>query len=126
MPLTFIDNTIITAKPEKYKTISVSSKKVLSSWKNSLFSFEWLLPDGSIRQPTEMQDTIQSQFETIQKKIDENQPLKRPILGVGLMDNVEIGSGKDILLTLAARNHKTIEVHILKNDEDFFKGYEHE
>ncbi|MEM8832937.1 MAG: hypothetical protein AAGB32_00200 [Pseudomonadota bacterium] len=123
MSIIFIDNQIVTAKPDQYLTLNVDTAKTLKSWKNSLFSFEWLTPDGKIRSEAEMADTVLQQYQTVRELINKGDSLKRPVLGVGLIDNVEIGSGKDVFLTLASENIDTIEVHISKKDQDFFESF---
>ena len=52
-----------------------------------------------------------------------NDPIERPILGLGINDHVEIGSGRAILLTLADHGYDKIEVHIPKSNKDDFKKY---
>ena len=123
MSILFIDNPIVAAKPDAYQIIAVNTQKTLQSWKQSLFSFEWLNPDGTIRAENEMPETVQAAYQEIQKNIKTGGALKRPVLGVGLMDNVEIGSAKDVFLTLAASHVPSIDVHISIKDQDFFRKY---
>jgi hypothetical protein len=44
-------------------------------------------------------------------------------LGIGLQDNVEIGSERAVLLTLAALGYETMPVHIPKSNESDFKHF---
>lgn len=47
--------------------------------------------------------------------------LERPVLGIGIMDNIEIGSGRDLFLCLAARGAISVPVHIPKSHEHDFR-----
>lgn len=119
----YIDNNTVTAQPERYITITVNAKKVVQSWKSSLFSFEWLTPEGDIRTPETLSESDQEKFRTVSKRYSENEEMERPILGLGLLENIEIGSRKDIFLTLTSLGESAISVHILKQDEKEFKEY---
>ena len=92
----------------------------MKSWKISLFSFEWLTPEGQIRKPSELPSKEQEKYQNILSAYSKGDELERPILGIGVMDNIEIGSRRDVLLTLAAQGIDRLEVHIRKqNHEDF-------
>lgn len=119
----FVDNSTVLKNPAKYEIIEVDVSKVIISWKESLFSFEWLTPDGDIRTPEQLSDSERQKYETVLKAYKNQQELERPILGIGIMDNVEIGSRRDVLLTLSAQNIKKLEVHINKNDKSEFNAY---
>ena len=107
----FIDNTKIKKTIDNYNSITVSSDKIIKSWKESLFSYEWLLPDGRIKSIEELSNPDQLKRKEIEKQIINNKSIEKPVLGIGILDNIEIGIGKEILLTLAANNIKNIQVH---------------
>ncbi len=121
--LHFIDNRGLKGREDKYISVSVSSKKILESWKSSLFSFEWLTPDGKIRSLNELGELEKQKFEAITLLLKNGDAIEKPILGIGILDNVEIGSRRDIFLTLAVQGISSISVHILKTDEKDFEGY---
>lgn len=117
------NNSAVSGKEDKYDIVEVNLKSVLEAWKISLFSFEWLLPDGSIRVPEELPDAEREKYHDVLAKYQSAQELERPILGIGVMDNIEIGSRRDVLLTLCAQGVETLEVHILKVDKEDFTPY---
>lgn len=118
--LNLVDNPAISGREDKYQTIEVDMKAILKSWKISLFSFEWLTPDGQIRKPSELPAQEKDKYENILSAYSKGDQLERPILGIGVMDNVEIGSRRDVLLTLAAQGVDRLQVHVQKqNLEDF-------
>lgn len=118
--ISFIDNTSLKGREDKYETIEVNLTSVLESWKISLFSFEWLLPDGSIRPESQLPETEKEKYQKVLKAYKKEEPLERPILGIGIMDNIEIGSRRDVLLTLFSQGVESMSVHIpISAREDF-------
>jgi hypothetical protein len=118
-----MENPALKGREANYVSISVDSPKVLSSWRESLFSFEWLHPDGRIKKPAELSETERAKRETVEKKLSSNQPIEKPVLGIGIMDNVEIGIGRAEFLTLAANGIRKIDVHIPKSNQGDFKPF---
>lgn len=114
-PPVFIDNPAIHGREDRYASVLVRVDAILESWRLSLFSYEWILPDGRIRQPAELSPGEQSRRATIESALNNGKAIEKPVLGIGLMDNVEIGSGRAVFLTLAAHGCKTLPVHVPKS-----------
>ena len=87
-----------------------------------MFSFEWINQDASVKEMEFLKKADQEKRKTIESALHNNEPLEKPILGIGIQDNVEIGSGKAIICTLAAHGVKTIQAHIPKSNESDFKN----
>jgi hypothetical protein len=121
--LTFIDNAAITGRPAHYVTVTVSVEKILESWRESLFSYEWILPDGRLKSRDELPPAEQPKRATVEERLSQGEPLEKPVLGIGLMENVEIGAGRAVFLTLAALGAKKLPVHIPKTHEDEFSPF---
>jgi len=119
----FIDNTNIKETIDNYQSITVCSDKIIKSWKESLFSYEWLLPDGKIKSLEELSKKDQPKRIKIEKQIKNNELIEKPVLGIGILDNIEIGIGKEIFLTLASNNIKSIQVHTPKAYTNDFKKF---
>lgn len=119
----FIDNPSIHGSDAAYIELVVDTPQVLESWKNSLFSFEWLLPDGRIRSLEQLPEVEQVKRSSVEDRIRAGQPIEKPVLGIGIMDNIEIGMGRAEFLTLAARGIRAIPVHIRKASENDFKAF---
>jgi hypothetical protein len=116
----FTDSPSIKGREDRYMVVRVRADAILKNWRSSLFSFEWLNPDGSIRTLDELPMHERDKRVKIEKKMAGGETFDRPVLGIGIMDNVEIGAGRDIFLTLAAKGFKDIEVHIpVSNSKDF-------
>ena len=121
--LNLINNQSLAGREDKFNTVEIDLKIVLDSWKISLFSFEWLLPDGSIRTPDQLPEAEAEKYHEVLAQYQSGAPLERPILGIGVMDNIEIGSRRDILLTLMSQGVKTLSVHIPKSNAEDFTAY---
>lgn len=122
-PPVFTDNPVALNRADHYLEITVDTAKIIKSWRESLFSFEWLLPDGRIKSAGELSDTERPRREAVESALAGKRPLEKPVLGIGMMDNVEIGSGRATFLTLVAHGVKTIPVHIPRSNEADFKKF---
>ncbi len=121
--LTFIDNNAIASRPANYVTVTVDVGKILESWRESLFSYEWVLPDGRLKSREELPPAEQPKRAKVEETLSKGAPLEKPVLGIGLMENVEIGAGRAVFLTLAALGAKKLPVHIPKTHEDEFSSF---
>lgn len=110
--ITFIDNLAIRGREAQFTTMTVNLDKVIQSWKLSLFSFEWLDGNGNIKDFNRLPSKEQVKRQEIEEILSEGSPFPRPVLGLGLSDNIEIGSGRAALLTLASKGYTDISVHI--------------
>ncbi len=121
--LNFTDNPCAVNDPARYMEVRVNLPKTLKSWQLSLYSFEWMTKDGEIKPLEALSDADRAKREKIESNIKSGVPLEKPVLGLGIQDNVEIGSGKAALLTLAAHGVSEIPVHIFKSNERDFKAF---
>ena len=119
----FCDNKVAVKDPDKYVLVEVIVEKVLHSWKDSILSFEFLNTDGSLRMERELSPKNQERRGVVENKIRDKKVVEHPILGIGLMDNIEIGSGRDVFMTLAGQGYSTLPVHIRIAQKDEFKAY---
>lgn len=108
----FIDNKAIKGREDKFTTVTVAVLPVLAAWRDSLFAHEWLTKDGTPKPIDQLSDSAREKRELVEQNINSGTALERPVLGLGILDNLEIGAGKDVLLTLAAHGHEIISVHI--------------
>ena len=118
-----ISNPSIKGREGDFTTVKVDLSAVLDSWKISLFSFEWLTPDGGIREAADLPEVEREKYELVSHKIDVGESVECPVLGIGVMDNVEIGSRRDVLLTAYSKGVCVMEVHVKTANLDDFKSY---
>lgn len=119
----FIENKALQERESHYLSVHVKTDAVTKSWKQSLFSFEWLRKDGTIKDMQELSETEWPKRAAIERKLENGEPIEMPVLGIGIMDNIEIGIGRAEFLTLAANGIKTIPVHIPKSHQEDFKAF---
>ncbi|NCT40131.1 MAG: hypothetical protein GW778_00510 [Alphaproteobacteria bacterium] len=119
--INFKDSKAAINKPEFYIPVVLDINAILKSWQLSIFSFEWINKDASIKDISALKEADQEKRKAIEAALTNNEPLEKPILGIGIQDNVEIGSGKAVICTLAAHGVKTIPAHIPKSNESDFK-----
>lgn len=116
----FVDNPAIRERMSSYVCVTVNTDKVLQSWRASLYSFEWVRPDGQIKSLAELPEKEQAKRQDVMNKLQAGAPLEKPVLGIGLLENIEIGIGRHVFLTAAAHGIKHIPVHIpASHQEDF-------
>ena len=121
--LILTDNPSIKGREDRYVRVRVEAAKTIKSWRPSLFSFEWLTPDGAIRGLDDLPLHERDKRLKVEKALQAGQSLACPVLGIGLLDNIEIGAGRDVFLTLAAAGHTAIEVHIPVSSKKEFQDF---
>ncbi len=119
----FADNTVVLARPEQYTEIMVDARKVLQDWKKSLLAHELLDQAGQVKSDDELSETRLEKRENIRDRLSAGLSIEKPVLGIGVFDNVEIGSGSDILATLVLEGVTEIPVHIRVSQLKDFAGF---
>lgn len=119
----FTENPLAAGEGARYVTIYIRVADALKSWRGSLFSFEWLRPDGKIKSAAELTPAERDKRAAIEKLLQDGSPVLMPILGIGMMDNIEIGSGRAEFLTLAALGVEIMPVHVPRSNESDFKPF---
>ncbi len=121
--ISFKDSKSVITNPDKYISVTLDASKLLKSWSQSLYSFEWLDKDGKIKPAASLSEAEQAKRFAVEKSINAGDALIRPVLGIGMMNNIEIGSGRPVVLTLIDKGVKTIDAHIPKSCEKDFKKF---
>lgn len=119
----FIDNPVIDGRHDHYAELNVSTARIVESWRISLFSYEWLRRDGQIKDLNELSPAEQAKRKSVEDCLRDGLPLEKPVLGIGMLDNVEIGAGRAVFLTLAAHGIDAIPVHVPKSHADEFVAF---
>ncbi len=119
----FTDNPALKDREEKFMKLDIKVGPVIASWRDSIFAHEWLDSEGLIKKSSDMVEKIRLRREAVENQIAAGGGLERPVLGIGIMDNIEIGAGKDLFLCLAAMGLPTIPVHIPKSNEKDFRMF---
>lgn len=119
----FADNPLIADRKDNYLAVTVDSAKIIESWRGSLRAFEWITPEGQIKELSALKTEDQEQRTEIEDKIKSGQTLEKPVLGIGLLENVEIGIGRATFLVAFANGQKEIPAHIPKAHEKDFQPF---
>lgn len=120
--VSFVPNPAVRDSPDKYRDVDVGVAAVLKSWKSSLFSFEWMDGDGRIKPADDLKGADRDARSRVEQALHDGEKLEKPVLGIGLLDNIEIGSGRATFLTLADLGYHFIPVHIpLSHEKEFSK-----
>ena len=122
-PLHLTDNPAISARADRYMTVSVDIGRVLGGWRQSLMAHEWLNSDGTLRDTDHLNMLDRDKVLKAQKAWERGEALPRPVLGIGILDNIEIGAARDIFYVLATSGAKTLEVHIPRSNQSEFRPY---
>lgn len=121
--LNLIANTGTLQDPELYTEITVDAERTLESWQLSVMSLEWLDKKGRIKAFKDLKPVKQEKRLAIEETLKNGKRIETPILGIGLYDNVEIGSGRAAFLTLAAQGFDCIPVHVRKSQLAGFQEF---
>ena len=119
----FIDHPCTYGTYAQYTSLTVKVDDVLQSWHGSLYAFEWLHPDGKIKTLDDLTMQDREKRLQIERALKNADPIEKPVLGLGMLDTIEIGAGKPALLTLAALGLETMPVHIRNADKDHFQKF---
>ncbi len=117
------DNPAIAGRADRYMVLRVDVARVLEGWRGSLMAHEWFNPDGTLRDIDHLNMLDRDKVLKVRKSLQDSLPLPRPVLGIGLLDNIEIGASRDVFFTLASEGVRTIDVHIPRGNQPEFKPY---
>lgn len=121
--ITFTDNPAIESRMERYVTLELSTARVLAGWRSSLMAHEWLDANGHARKPDTLNMLDRDKVLKAEKILESGGALPRPVLGIGIFDNIEIGAGRDIFCLLVLKGTHRFEAHVPRSNEKEFKSY---
>lgn len=121
--LNLVESASIKGREDRYVTLPVDVAKTMASWRQSLYAFEWLDQDGVIKDRDHLSPAEQEKYDRVVSALKKNEALEKPVLGIGMLDNVEIGAGRAVFLVLAAQGTPEIPVHIPKSQRADFSSF---
>lgn len=124
--LNFTPNIGTLQSPDLYTDIIVDAAKVLKSWSLSVMSIEWLDKRGRIKSFEALKPAKQEKRLAVEHLLKNGDAIEKPILGIGVYDNIEIGSGRAEFLTLAAQGFDAIPIHVRKSQLHHFQAFLHD
>ena len=90
--ITFIDSKAAQSRPDFYMPVTLNINAVLKSWQFSVFSFEWINKDASVKPLDALKERDQQKRQAVENAINNNEPIEKPVLGLGIQDTIEIGN----------------------------------
>lgn len=118
-----MDHPSVSANPEAYGNATLNIAAALPSWSQSLIAYKWLDSTGIPKDPGALADEQATQRADILAILERGDALPKPIIGLGMFDNLEVGSGAGIVATLAALGEVTIPVHVRRAQEKGLKKF---
>ena len=119
----FIEHPSVSANPSAYGNATLDIEKALPSWKQSLIAYKWLDSEGQPKKPEALADEQRAQRDDILRILAKGDALPTPIIGLGMFDNVEVGSGAGVIATLADMGIKLVPVHLRRAQEKGLKKF---
>jgi hypothetical protein len=119
----FTDNPVALAQASRYTEMLIDAAKVLADWRQSLFAHELVDANGFVKGDDDLNEARLGKREAIRARLAAGEALEKPVLGIGLFDNVEIGAGSDILATLVMEGVTVMPVHIRTSQIQDFKPF---
>lgn len=84
---------------------------------------KWLDSGGTPKRAEVLAEEQRSQYEDIIRIFSKGDAFPKPIIGLGMFDNVEVGSGAGIVATLASLGIQIIPVHVRLAQEKGLKKF---
>ena len=119
----YVEHPIVSKDRNTYEDVVVDVSKAIESYRLSIMSFEVLDRSGSIKSDEDVDVAEQAVREGIREKIKNSQTLEKPIIGLGLHDNFEIGVGRSVFITLAYEGETEIPAHVRKTQAEHLKKF---
>ncbi len=120
--ITFYNHEVVQRAPDDYVEMMLSPQDILQAWRDSMFSFDLLDNDGQVKSKDKMNSDILQKYLDVTDAIKRGEDTPKPILGIGIMDNIEIGIGREIVAATAVANIPTIPIHVRKGQLDEVKA----
>lgn len=117
----FCDHEVVQRFPDDYTEITTSPSAILDAWSMSLFAHEILSKDGSIKPESEMTEATLDRYLQAVSSLKKGENLSKPVLGVGIMDGVEIGIGREIIAACITLGVSEITFHVRQGQVDDIK-----
>lgn len=107
----FYDHEVVRRSPADYVEMRLSPSALLKAWSLSMFAHEMLANDGTVKPVDCMNTETLEKLLYAQDAMKKGEAVAKPIIGVGIMDNIEIGIGREIVVAAQTMNIPEIPVH---------------
>ena len=114
----FYDHEIVQKSPDDYVELRVSPRQILKAWSMSLFAHELLGKDGQVKDKADIKDETLQRYVMAEESMKRGEDLAKPIIGIGIMDGIEIGIGREIVAVADVMGVSDIPIHVRKAQAD--------
>jgi len=114
----FYNHEIVQKSPDDYAEMILSPQIILKAWSSSMFAHELLHQDGSVKDMQDLQGDSLRRYVEAMESLKRQDDVAKPIIGVGIMDGIEVGIGREIIAAANVLQIQEIPVHIRKAQWD--------
>jgi hypothetical protein len=110
----FTDHEIVQKDPEKYIEMECRPSDILKAWSLSSHAHELLDKQGEVLDKSVMNDVTLAKYITACDALKKGEAIAKPVIGIGIMDNLEIGIGREIIAAACVMGIDQILTHVRK------------
>jgi hypothetical protein len=118
----FYDHEVVQRAPDEYIEMTFNPALILKAWALSMFAHEILTHEGDIRDEKNMNEATLAKFLQAQDAFKKGEKIPKPIIGVGIMDNIEIGIGRETVAAALALNIRELPIHTRQGQAEEVKS----
>lgn len=119
----FYDHEVVLQSPDDYVEMHLAPADILRAWASSMFSYEVLNKDGSVKATDDMVDETLERYVAVQDRFKRGESIAKPVIGIGIMDTIEIGIGREIVAAAHIQGLDLIPVHVRKAQAEEIKSF---
>jgi|GEM_PF-3608030 len=114
----FHDHNMVAQSPKDYDKKMLSPHKILHLWSSSMFSYELLDKNKQVKAVEDMKPDTQQKYKQVIDAIQSSQSIEIPIIGIGMIDGIEIGLGRESIAACDVLGIDTIPVYVRQSQKD--------
>lgn len=118
----FYNHEVVQQSPDDYVEMTLSPRVILDAWSLSMFAHELLNKDGSVKAEDGMGEETLSKYLDALEALKRGEDVAKPVIGIGIMDGVEIGIGREIIAACATLSINEMPFHVRKAQADEVKN----
>lgn len=114
----FCDHAVTLNNPDDYVELQVMPNQILQAWRSSMFAHELIAKDGRIKDENDLEGQNLEKYLTAFEALKRGESIEKPLLGIGIYDGVEIGTGREIIVAAFHLGIPNVPIHVRKAQSD--------
>lgn len=103
---------------QDYVVLTLPLDGLIESWRASIVAHEWLY-QGQCRAKDDLKtDDLKQEWQNICDQFESGADIERPLLGIGMLDNIEVGTNRAVVSVAHHLGLSSIEVLAPKSMAD--------